>query len=157
MLKYQNLLKLLAQKKQEFLRCEALTESLLTLPLEEVESAVENRQAILDYIVKLDAEIKAQNEKEEKSLLNILNHESERDGLSEDEGAIYDASLAVKAVVARIQAIEPAVVERFTLEQNYIQEQIEKMNQSSYVVAEKYQKSLQTGSGVMVTDQEKYL
>ncbi len=138
------LLILLNQKKEIFLTFEQISENMAFLTAEDLPESVEQREYLLEKIAAIDAEMQpllAGNEK----LQAVLNHNVAPDKLSAPLAKLYEASLGVKAIINRILKNSNFIREHMENEQERILMQMEDLNKSGAVVAERYHQSVSTG------------
>lgn len=140
----QQILSLLSRKKELFLELEEVTANMCILPLEELSLCTDKRGTLLDKIQTTDLEIKALCS-QDRDIVAALNNTCEREGLSGELGALFDASISVKAVVNRIIKNEDSIRMHLTMEKQKIAEKMEELAHSGEAVAEKYHKSVLTG------------
>ncbi len=140
----EDLVKLLSRKKGLATSFEAVTADMLYEENSGVlMQMVERREQILEQMSGLDDIIRATCEGD-KDLLDALNHRSNRGGLDQNLGKIYDASMEVKAVLNRLQNGNEAIVEHLMNVKANLKEKIEEVNSSSHSVAQKYHKAVMT-------------
>ena len=138
------ILEVLEHKKQLFLDLEKKTEDMNTLDFQDLVDRIEERNLILKEIEIIDANIK-EKVIHDNRLKNILNNTINRDELNEDELSAYLLVLEIKAVVNRIMQYDDLIRMHLDFEKHKILERVENLNTSSSSVAEKYQKSIETG------------
>lgn len=141
--KFNEAMQTLQQKKQVFMLLEQQSEQMLTIPANQLEKAVENRQKLLEQIQALDEGLRALC-KDWRELAALLNHECLPS--TSNQQAIYQLDSEIKAIANRILRGEKAIQQHICAEQNRIREKIENINKSGYTVAKKYQQSVMTGN-----------
>lgn len=143
--KKSEILGLLNRKRELLSIFETVTASMLYEDdTQALEASVAQRQEILDKAASLDRQIR-QICQGNAELLQALNHQCDRGNLPEDLAALYDASLAVKAVANRIQSCDAGVIEHMEMAREKLKDKIEEINSGGYAVASKYYRAAQTG------------
>lgn len=139
------LLSLLGQERELFLKIEVATEAMCVASAEEIEQCVNERQRYLDEIAALKIRLHELGDASGEAVVAALQNSCGRNALTGDLAALYDASMAVKAVANRIQQYDEEIREHVEMVKEEILKQIEKMNQSGNAVASRYQRSVELG------------
>lgn len=139
------ILSLIAEEKELFLRIEQATEAMCTAPAEEIESLFEERQQCFERIVSLRDRLGELSDAGGSEVKEALHNSCKRLGLSPELAAIYDAAMGVKAVVSRIQQYDPLVEAHIKSLQSEIMANIERINQSGASVARQYSRLMGIG------------
>ena len=145
------MLDLLEQKRAFFLHYEREMEALPLLPAEELEACVQRGDALIKKIEELDGRLGQLLQQSGPLALSAANHSCDRGQLTPELGKLYDASMAVKAVAARILKSDAMIKERISYEKDLAMEKIKEVNQRADSVASKYQRSVQAGIGTAAT------
>ena len=98
---YIQILALLAQKKTLFSEFENVTETMYCMQAEDLAAAMDQRGLLLEQVAELDRQLAACAAGRE-DIRAALAHSCGREGLAPQLAEIYDAALAVKAVVNRL-------------------------------------------------------
>lgn len=138
------ILKLLNEKKILFLEVEQITNDIMSAPVSDIAATLERRGKLLDSVVLLDQKISA-FVGNDAVVRSVLNNTCDASSLSKEYSTLFEASLKIKAIVNRIRNSENGIKERITTERDNTLAKIERLNQSSVSVAEKYKRSLETG------------
>ena len=135
----------LTRKKNLFLQIEEITDNMCLLQVEELLVSVEARQIRLEEITQLDITLKEYCQ-EDPLLKSVLNHDCTTKGLSDELCTLYDIALSIKACVNRIMQNDENVRLHLAFEKDRILSNIEQLNTSSTVVADRYHRSIQTAN-----------
>lgn len=144
MAEQEDLVALLAEKKELFLACERATGEMSVCQVEELDVFSRRRQEAIDGAIALDVQIETLSAADE-AIQAALHNSCDRRALTPRLGAIYDASLAVKAVANRILQNEDTVRGRIELEKERLLDKIQNINSSGSAVAVRYGKSVGLG------------
>ncbi len=157
MVDYNLILQKLEQKRKLFAEMESITSAMTLYKVEELAQSMQKRSKIINAIDEIDLQLRAQAEQNEL-LRRALNNSCDRSPLDGDMARVYDASLAVKAIVNRIIQNEQSVKKHLDFEKSRVLEGIEKLTQSGLSVADRYHKSVQTGRNkVMGMERDKLI
>lgn len=135
---------LLNRKKSLFLELEKATEDMNTLEFQELVDRIDERNRILKDVEEIDTILKEELLGKDH-IKAILNNTLDRETLKDEELEVYLLSLEIKAVVNRIMQYDDLIRMHLDFEKQRILEKVQKLNTSSTSVAEKYQKSVETG------------
>ena len=139
------MLDLLEQKRTFFQHYEKEMETLPLLPVDELESCVQRGAIIIEKIKELDSKLGTLIQQNGPLARSAVDHECDRNQLSQELGMLYDASMGVKAVASRIIKNDDMVRERIAYERDHAMEKLKEINKRSSSVAGRYQRSTQTG------------
>ncbi len=142
---YAEILDLLERERSLCLRFEQAGQEMSTQEVEQIEENMKFCEELLSKLKQIRKKIRALCDEKYPDLLPVLNVQCDASSLSEGEKKVLDASLRVHAVLNRINGQEVLVREHLEFVREKIKGQIEKLNQSSVSVAEKYRKSVSTG------------
>lgn len=133
------ILELLEKKRTLLLEFEREGAQLCTLPAGELAACLARRDALLTQAGELDGEIRRLCSGDAQAL-DALNHRADRADLPPAYRALFDASLAVKAVAHRILDNEAPQRGRLERERARALQRIEELNASAARVAGKYRR-----------------
>ncbi len=141
---YTRLCELLNKKKKLFFELEAVTDGMVGASVEEIEAAMEKRADIFSAIEATDKEISnaVKNDVEAKA---AIDSKGSGEGLSAPLAAVYNGSLAVKAVANRILQNEAMVRKHIEAQLEKLRETIAELNTSGESTAEKYHHTVVAG------------
>lgn len=139
------ILSLIAEEKELFLKIEQATEAMCTAPVEEIEGLFEQRQQSFERVVSLRERLGELSEQGGSEVKAVLHNSCRRSGLQPELGAIYDAAMGVRAIANRIQQYDPLVEAHLKSLQDEIMAKIEKINQSGTSVAGQYSRLMGIG------------
>ena len=138
------LTELLNEKKRLFLEVENTTGQMVTAPFEQLAELLETRGGFLEQAKTVGEEISAIAAGDEV-LKGVIRGDCDMTKLDGGLAEIYEAALAVRAVVNRIMKNEGTVILRLESEKEALRSKIEAINASSNSVAESYERSVATG------------
>ena len=141
------LCRVLAEKKEAFLRYEKETAALLTCAIDEIQLHMENRQRLADEIDHLDArlsQLAADNPNHQDEIRMALKNRCARNRLSAEMQPVFDAAQGIFTVIHRIQRMESSVEERIQQEQKILLEKIKELNRTAGIAQTSHFSSLQS-------------
>lgn len=141
---YDKILDFLKEKLEIFLDVEKLTNMMFSSDIDELSNIISLRGDLLQKAVLIENEINKEVSGKEH-IKSVLNISGDMSNLSIETRKIYEASMRVKAVLNRINNLEPEIKERLENERKIILEKLESMNKSSDHVAGNYKRSVQLG------------
>lgn len=137
------ILRLLSEKRDLFLEMEEVTSAMCFQQVEQIAESMDRRSRLVGRIDMLDATIRDLCAGREL-VQACIHHTCDRDGLPQELGEVYDASMAVKAVVNRILRNDDAVKSHLEFEKQRVLQKVEEMNRSGTSVANQYYQSVKT-------------
>lgn len=140
---YTQILALLAQKKTLFSEFESVTETMYCMQAEDLAAAMDQRGLLLEQVAELDRQLAACAAGRE-DIRAALAHSCGREDLAPQLAEIYDAALAVKAVVNRLIKNKDSIYLHLESEKQRIRAKMEELNSGGASVAERYHQSVLT-------------
>lgn len=140
---FETVMDCLRREKEIFLEIEQLTESLLYAEPDEAARTVERRGERIEQAAALRAQ--AVSACGEQAALRAAVAMEQQDAADAQAKAVYEASLAVRAVWNRVQLSEQAVVQRLSMEKQALLDKIENLGQDNGQIAGRYFQSVRTG------------
>lgn len=137
------ILLILSQKKELFQQFAVQADEICQVPMEEMEEHMAKRQEIIEKLQELDKQMEALCESAGQGTDDAVHNRCDRSGLTPELGMIFDASMAVKAIVSRIVAFEPMVKDRIETEKELLMEKIESINTGALAAAKRYSPTMQ--------------
>lgn len=141
---YSDVCTLLEEQKVVFEEVEVLSNQMLEASVEQLTMLLEHRGQLLEKAVDIQDRISQAAELDPK-LPGVLDCSTDVSKLSPELEPVFKASLRVKAVINRIGRLEGEISARMQEERQAALEELEKLNQSSNLVAGSYRKAVQTG------------
>ena len=139
MVNYQDMIKLLGEKHELFRQYEAVTEQMLTCPIDDLESCVKKRDRLIAGIDRVDAAVGTLVSDAKSPLLyEAVRGKCDRGDLDDAVGAVYDAAAAVRSVISRLPDVELQVDGRLMREQQCLLELIKSTNRGMEAQASRF-------------------
>lgn len=137
------ILRLLSDKRDLFLEMEEVTSAMCLQQVEQIAESMDRRSRLIERIDLVDASL-ADLCAGRDWVRAAMQHTCDRDGLPQELGEVYDASMAVKAVVNRIVRNDDAVKAHLEFEKQRVLQKVEELNRSGTAVANQYYQSVKT-------------
>ncbi len=139
MVEQEQILRLLAEKKQLMLEFEKATEEMLFCPLELLQPMVRQREEKMCQMQALDAKISGLCTGREGALvLSAVENSGDRATLPVQLQQIYDAGMQVKTIASRLKESNTQAIFRLRNEQKQILKKIKATNQSPAAKAARF-------------------
>ena len=139
MIEQEQILRLLAEKKQLMLEFEKATEEMLSCPFELLQPMVRQREEKMLQMQALDAKIKGMcGGKDGMMVLAAAENDCNRAALPAQLQQIYDAGMQIKTIVFRLKESNVQATFRLRNEQKQILKKIKATNQSPAAQAARF-------------------
>lgn len=139
MIEQEQILRLLAEKKQLMLEFEKATEEMLSCPFELLQPMVRQREEKMLQMQALDAKIKGMcGGKDGMMVLAAAENDCNRAALSAQLQQIYDAGMQIKTIVFRLKESNMQATFRLRNEQKQILKKIKATNKSPAAQAARF-------------------
>lgn len=147
----EEILEKLTERRNLMLEFERISEAIYIAPTEEIEPMIDKRQDIIEQVDALNAHVEALCNETEDEVREAVRNRGNRGELSSELADIYDMALQAACIAARAKQSDSMIRERIIIERDNANRELEKLSESSAVVAGGYGRTMQTGAAPIST------